>query len=70
MKLKNEVYDILKWIALIALPALAVFVNTVLPVWNIENVDAIVTTINAVATFLGALLCVSTAKYNKENHEA
>lgn len=70
MKLRNEVYDVLKWIALIALPALAVFVNTVLPVWNIENVDAIVTTINAVATFLGALLCVSTAKYNKKNHEA
>lgn len=66
MKLRNEVYDVLKWIALIALPALAVFVNTVLPVWDVGNVDAIVTTINAVATFLGALLCVSTVKYKKE----
>ena len=62
--LNNRIYDVLKWVALIALPALAVFANTVLPVWGMGNVDAIVTTINALSTLLGALLCVSTVKYN------
>lgn len=64
--LSNRVYDVLKWIAIIALPALAVFVTTVFPVWGIPYAEPISTTIMAVDTLLGALLCVSTANYNKE----
>ncbi len=43
----GRVYDILKWLGLIVLPALAVFVNTVGPAWGWPHVDAIVTTLNA-----------------------
>lgn len=67
--LENKVYDVLKWLALIALPALATLVSVVLPLWNIVDegtATAIVGTITAVATFLGALLGVSTVKYNKQ----
>lgn len=67
--LDNKVYDVLKWLALIALPALATLVSVVLPLWNIVDegtTTAIVGTITAVATFLGALLGVSTVKYNKQ----
>lgn len=67
--LENKVYDVLKWLALIALPALATLVSVVLPLWNIVDegtTTAIVGTITAVATFLGALLGVSTMKYNKQ----
>lgn len=67
--LENKVYDVLKWLALIALPALATLVSVVLPLWNIVDegtTTAIVGTITAVATFLGALLGVSTVKYNKQ----
>lgn len=67
--LENRVYDVLKWLALIALPALATLVSVVLPLWNIVDegtTTAIVGTITAVATFLGALLGVSTVKYNKQ----
>ena len=35
MKLSDNVYNFLKWIALIFLPALAILVSVVLPVWNI-----------------------------------
>ena len=65
MKMSNKVYDILKWIALIFLPAFAVFYGAVGPVWGWFRPDDMVYTIVAVDTFLGALLGVSTAAYNK-----
>ena len=64
--LPNKLYDVLKWVAIIALPALAVFVTTVFPVWNIPLAEPISTTIMAVDVLLGALLGVSTAKYNSK----
>lgn len=66
--LDNKVYEILKWLALIALPALATLVSVILPLWNIVDegtTTAIVGTITAVSTFLGTLLGVSTIKYRK-----
>lgn len=68
--LNNKVYEILKWVALIALPALATLISVVLPLWNIcdeSMTTAVVGTITAVSTFLGTLLGVSTMKYRK-NH--
>ena len=68
--LDNRVYDVLKWLALIALPALATLVSVILPLWNIVDegtTTAIVGTITAFATFLGKLLGVSTSKYNKKS---
>lgn len=72
MKLNDKVYDVLKWIALVCLPALATLISVVLPLWNLADeatVTAIVGTISAVDVFLGALLGVSTAQYNKSNME-
>ncbi len=66
--LENRIYDILKWIALIALPALATLVSVVLPLWQIcdeGTTNAIVGTITAFSVFLGTLLGVSTLNYNK-----
>lgn len=68
--LDNRVYEILKWVAMIALPAIATLVSVVLPLWNVCNegtVTAIVGTLTAVATCLGTLLGVSTVKYRKSN---
>ena len=64
--LKNTTYDILKYIALVALPALAVFYSTISNIWNLPFHDAVPDTIMAVDLFLGALLKISTDKYNKE----
>ncbi len=64
--LPNKVYDCLKWVAIILLPALAVFVTTVFPIWNIGYAEPIATTIMAVDVLLGAILGVSTAKYNSK----
>ena len=66
--MNNKTYDILKWVAIICLPALAVFVKTVFPVWHIPLAEEISTTIMAVDALLGVLLGISTAEYNKKNN--
>ena len=66
MKLSNKVYDTMKWLAIIVLPALATLYTALAAVWGWPYSEEIVTTITAVDTFLGAVLCISTATYNKE----
>lgn len=65
MRLPDAVYDVLKWIGLIALPAVAWFIGRIAPVWGIPNADAIVTTLNASGTLVGVLIGVSTIDYYK-----
>jgi len=67
MILPNKVYDIIKWVSMIALPAVAVLVGVLGKTWGWADVDKIVITINAIAVFIGALIGVSTAQYNKAN---
>lgn len=66
MKLKDSVYDILKWIALICLPALGVAYSALAGVWGWPYADEIARTVNAICVLLGALLGISTAEYNKQ----
>lgn len=64
--LPDKIYDVLKWIGLIAFPAVAWFVGQVGPVWGWQNIDAAVTTLNAIGTLIGILIGVSTLNYNKK----
>jgi hypothetical protein len=57
----NEVYQVLKWLGLIACPAVATFIGAIGAVWGLADTDAIVTTINAVGVLIGALIGVSAA---------
>lgn len=67
MKLSNTVYDWLKWICMIFLPALATLISILDKAWGWGlPVESIVTTISAVAAFIGAILGFSTAQYNKD----
>ena len=66
MKLNDSVYNVLKWVVMIVLPAIATFYALLTNTWGFPYTDQIVTTINGVATLLGALLCISTAEYNKD----
>ena len=65
MKISNKLYDILKWLVIIVLPAAATLYSAMSNVWGWPYSEEIVTTITAVDTFLGAVLCISTATYNK-----
>lgn len=61
----NRVYDILKWIAQLLLPAIGTLYFVLAGIWGFPYGEEIVGTITAVDTFLGVILGVSTAKYNK-----
>ena len=65
--MNNKVYDTLKWIAQIFLPALGTLYFALAGIWNFPYAEAIVGTITAVDTFLGVLLGISTINYNKKN---
>jgi hypothetical protein len=66
MKLPDKVYQILKWTALICLPALAVFYFTIAKIWGLPYQAEIPATINAVAVLIGALIGISQITINRE----
>ena len=68
-KLKNSVYDVLKWIVIIVLPAIGAAYTGLSQIWSLPYAAEIPATITVVCTFLGAVLCISTAQYNKGAHE-
>ncbi len=54
-------YQALKWVGLIALPAVATFYGVCAPLWGWPVPEAVVTTINAGGVLLGALVGYSAA---------
>lgn len=64
--MSNKTYDILKWVAQYLLPALATLYFAVAQIWGLPYGEQIVGTITAIDTFLGVLLGISTANYNKQ----
>lgn len=66
MRMSNTVYDVLKYIALVVLPALGTLYFALSKIWGFPYGAEIVGTISAVDAFLGALLQISTNEYNKE----
>lgn len=66
MKLNDRVYDILKWVVIVVIPALATAYVALSGIWGWPYADKIAKTAAAVCALLGALLGVSTAQYNKE----
>lgn len=64
--MSNKVYDVLKWIVMILLPATAVFYELLAGTWGLPYADQICTTLTGFAAFLGSILMISTAKYNKK----
>jgi hypothetical protein len=65
MKLPDKVYDCLKWIVLICIPAATVFYSVLDEVFHWGNADVVAKISAATCTFLGAILGFSTAEYNK-----
>lgn len=62
-KMSNELYDILKEIALTILPAFATLYAAVGKIWGLPYVTEIPMTIMAVDTFMGVCLHISNAEY-------
>lgn len=69
MKMSNQTYDVLKWIAQYLLPALGTLYFTLASIWGFPYGEEIVGTITAIDTCLGVLLGISTASYNAERKQ-
>lgn len=69
MKMSNKVYDVLKWIALIALDAFGLFYSTISSIWELPYGDEVLATCAAVSLLLGTLIGVSSAQYKKTAEE-
>lgn len=65
--MSNKAYDILKWIALVVLPAIGTLYFALSGIWGFPYGEQIVGTITAIDTFLGALLGLSSINYYKED---
>lgn len=65
--MSNKVYDILKWVVMIVLPAISAFYVALSAIWGWPYAEEIAGTIAAVTVFLGALLGISNAHYKKVN---
>ena len=63
--MSDKTYDTLKWVAQILLPAAGTLYFALSKVWGLPYSNEIVGTITAVDAFLGAVLGISTAQYNK-----
>ena len=63
--MSNKVYDVLKYIAQIVLPALGTLYFTLAGLWGLPSAEEVVGTIVAVDTFLGVCLHLSSRAYAK-----
>lgn len=63
--LQNKAYEVLKWIAQVALPALGTLYFALAGIWGLPYGEQIVGTITAIDACLGALLGLSTIQYKK-----
>ena len=66
MILPDRVYDALKWITMILLPAMATAYVGLAAIWHFPYADEVAKTTAVLCTLLGALLGISTAQYNKQ----
>lgn len=65
--MSNKVYDVLKFICQIVLPAIGTLYFALAGIWGFPYGEQIVGTITAIDTFLGVILGISTIDYNRKN---
>lgn len=63
----GKTFDILKWVAIIALPALGWFYGEVGPAWSFPFVAEITLTLDRLGVLLAILLGVSNYQFKKSN---
>lgn len=67
--MSNKLYDVLKYLTIIVLPAIGALYAGLSQIWTLPYASEVPATITVICTFLGAILCISTAQYNQSNNE-
>jgi hypothetical protein len=63
--MSNKIYDILKWVTMVVLPAIGTLYFTLAGIWGLPYGEQILGTLTAVEVALGTVLQISSAKYKK-----
>ena len=66
MILPDRIYDLMKWLTLVVIPALTTAYVGLSGVWGWPYAEEVAKTSAVICTLLGALLGISTAQYNKQ----
>lgn len=69
MILNEKLYEVLKWVCLIVLPAVATFIYAIGTIWQLPNMTPICETITAVATLIGCIIGVSSVNYYEQKEK-
>lgn len=69
MKMSNKLYDIMKYLTQIVIPAIGTLYFALASIWGFPYGEQIVGTLTAIDTFLGVCLGISSARYRSENNE-
>ena len=67
--ISNKMYDILKWVTMICIPAVTTAYVGLSAVWGWPYATEVAKTSAVICTLLGALLGISTAQYNKKENQ-
>lgn len=70
MQINSKVYDVLKWVTMIVLPALATAYVGLAAIWGFPYADEVAKTTAVICTLLGALLGISSVQYYKDGEDA
>ena len=65
--LTNRLYDILKWVTIIGLPAIGTALLTVGEIWDLSYSPKVAETINVIILMFGAMIGISTSQYNRDS---
>lgn len=68
--MNNKIYDVLKWVALVALDAIGLFYQTIAEIWSLPYGDNVLKTCVALSVLIGTLIGVSGTQYHKRDFEA
>ena len=63
----DRLYDILKWVAILVMPALSTFIVGLGGIWSLPYAGQVAATVTAVGVLLGAFLGLSSAKYSNQS---
>ena len=66
--MSNRVYDVLKWVSVIVVPALVLLINTLGQIWGWKHTAEISATVSAIGVFIGAIIQIASNKYLKNNN--
>lgn len=65
MKIPDKVYNWLKWLCILGLPALSSMYSTLAGIWGWPFAEQVPQTLSTVSLFLGTVIGISSAEYNR-----